>query len=408
MSFSRASLRLPLEWALSLLPLALPLYLLRFRIGPLPTTGLEIILLFLIGAFSVAYGLRGWREGIQALKAWRWPTLAWFLASLLAVFVAPSLVSGLGLWRAYVLEPLLIFTMLPMVLPRMEQRQRLQYSFFALVIPLVVWAVVQFITGQGIPHPWNVSIENGRRATGPYPFPNALALMLTPIATLLFAEWMQVPKRAWLGFLFCSACVGIALARSEGGGVALFVTGAFILLGYSWGRKIVAAVTLLLAALLSFSTHVRMMVVSELTFKGWSGQVRMIMWKETWQMLKDHWVTGAGFGGYPALFDAYHKKRFIEIFQYPHTILFNVWTETGIAGVMAFGWIIVTWIKERFQALRASNYSKAMIGLAPLLAILIHGLVDVPYFKNDLAMAFWLFAFLARPSDVVTENSLHR
>ena len=32
-------------------------------------------------------------------------------------------------------------------------------------------------------------------------------------------------------------------------------------------------------------------------------------------------VFGAGFGGYPTVFDPYHKKRFIEIFQYPHTIV---------------------------------------------------------------------------------------
>jgi len=51
---------------------------------------------------------------------------------------------------------------------------------------------------------------------------------------------------------------------------------------------------------------------------------------------------------------------------------------------LAFGWIVVTWVRKRIS----------WIAMAPLVAILVHGLVDVPYFKNDLAMAFWLLVFL--------------
>jgi hypothetical protein len=29
-----------------------------------------------------------------------------------------------------------------------------------------------------------------------------------------------------------------------------------------------------------------------------------------------------------------------------------------------------------------------------LVVVVVHGMVDVPYFKNDLAMLFWTLAFL--------------
>jgi hypothetical protein len=32
--------------------------------------------------------------------------------------------------------------------------------------------------------------------------------------------------------------------------------------------------------------------------------------------------------------------------------------------------------------------------LAAMTAILVHGLVDTPYFKNDLAMMFWLILII--------------
>ena len=113
-------------------------------------------------------------------------------------------------------------------------------------------------------------------------------------------------------------------------------------------------------------------------------------------MLKDHWFFGAGFGGYPTVFDPYHKKRFIEIFQYPHTLVFNFWSETGLLGLAAFTGVVVRWIKECLQVWRKQRATDAMIFFAPLVALLVHGLVDVPYFKNDLALQFWIFAFLAQ------------
>ncbi len=105
-------------------------------------------------------------------------------------------------------------------------------------------------------------------------------------------------------------------------------------------------------------------------------------------MLKDHWFWGAGFGAYPTVFAAYHHVKGIEIFQYPHNILFNFWSETGLSGVAAFGailfgWMIVAWKKGKGMLER-------VLLASPAIAVLIHGLVDVPYFKNDLAIVFWL------------------
>jgi O-antigen ligase len=129
-------------------------------------------------------------------------------------------------------------------------------------------------------------------------------------------------------------------------------------------------------------------IAQEVTMQDWSGYVRKRMWKDTVSMLRDRPVLGAGFGAYPTVFKPYQTTTGIEVFQYPHNILLNLWSETGLLGVIAFGWVIATWVRL--------GHGRVWT-LLPLITILVHGLVDVPYLKNDLAFAFWIFALLATP-----------
>jgi O-antigen ligase len=130
----------------------------------------------------------------------------------------------------------------------------------------------------------------------------------------------------------------------------------------------------------------RRVAEDQLLFKKWSGQVRLVMWKETQTMLADHPVFGAGLGNYPTAIVPYHNATWMEIFQYPHNILLNLWSETGLLGVVAFGWILWTWWRQG-----------RVTTLPVMTALLVHGLVDVPYFKNDLAVTFWILIILTIP-----------
>ena len=372
-------MRALLRW----LPCLLPLYLVRFHIGPLPTTALECVMILLVVWWIATKRFSGFLEGWRRIGSWQTPIVAWMAASLIAAFVAPSVWHGFGLWRAYILEPLLVFVMLADVLRTENDHDALRRSCYAITMALAVWAIMQFVTGIGIPHPWNVSIALGRRATGPFPFPNALALFVAPVACYAFTRFLVHRTRLEAATAFLG-CVAIILARSEGA-FAAFVVVAFLALVHD-RRSRLLGITLALVALASVSLipMARHAFIREVTFHGWSGQVRVMIWKETWQMLKEHPLFGAGFGGYPTVFKPYHRATFIEIFQYPHTILFNVWSETGLLGIVAFGWIIIRWIRR----------AKSFDALAPLLAVLIQGLVDVPYFKNDLSILFWMLIFL--------------
>lgn len=384
------------------LPLVLPTYVVRFRVFGLPSTALEFYVLFLLVAFTFAFGLNGWRRASARIGAWRWPVAAWTIATFAAALWSPDIQNGIGLWRAYVLEPVFILLMMHALLEEERRREMLYRCLSALVVALAVWGVVQFLTGFGIPSPWNVSIADGRRATGPFPYPNALALLVVPIGAWAFGRWLSHRKDGWLLLAALASGVCAVVAKSDGGllalGAAVFVS--LVL----FGRK-TRAIALVLAVIgmlvIGLVPQIREPFLREATFQSWSGQVRLFIWRETRDMLADHWLLGAGFGGYPAVFEPYHKATAIEIFQYPHTILFNFWSETGLPGVVIFIWLIVTWARAGWRG-ASVHRSEA---LAPLVAILVHGLVDVPYFKNDLAMAFWILAFITTSASLSSSRS---
>jgi len=371
------------KWLMVVLPLLLPGYVLRLKLGPLPTTALEICVGVLLITFTLGFGWSGWKDGWKHLKQWQWPMLAWLLTSLLACLWAPSVIGALGLWRAYILEPLLVFVMLPILVASEREKKYFEYALYGLVGWVTLWAAFQFATGVGIPSPWNVAISAGRRATGPFPYPNALALLVVPIGAFAFA------RKYWL--VAAVALFAALLARSDGGVGALLIACWVVLLFDKRWRK--PALGLALAAVLAIGIipQIREPFVKLVTFQDWSGRVRVWMWDETVHMLKDHPLTGAGMGGYPTVVAPYHGHDFIEIFQYPHNILLNFWSETGLLGLIAFGWILWAW----FGYAKGRVSARPLLVLAPLIALLVHGLVDVPYFKNDLAMAFWMIIALS-------------
>lgn len=373
-----------------LFPLLLPAYVVRFQIGMLPTTLVELGLFGLIAAVTIG-DRTVWKEGWKRVKPWRYAAIAWILATLIAVFVAPDHVAAVGLWRAYVLEPLIYFVLLAGCLKTEKDRLRVIQALIAVTTFVFVWALAQFVTGHGIPHPWDTDILT-RRATGPFPFPNAVSLFCAPIAALciglLTLEKIADRTRRW--WLIVGAVSGIGatlLAKSAGGTIAILAASSLALLLNKKTRAWTIG-SIIFALIVAFGVpQIRVPLVRLLSFQDWSGKVRLIIWKETTNMLKDRPIFGAGFGAYPDVIKPYHTATAIEIFQYPHDILLNLWSETGLLGIVAFAWICIVW----FRRSRLSSLAYCL----PLIAILIHGLVDVPYFKNDLAMVFWTLAALA-------------
>ncbi len=406
--------------AFSCLPFALPFYLVRLKIGPLPTTALEMVVLatviaWLFRAQSTGHRAQGKNvltETWAPFRPWRIPVILWLIAGAISVVVPADHVAALGLYRAYFVEPVMLFFVgVGLMNEEGARGAPLRGAIFRnlaiVTIVFGIWAIFQYLTGIGLPAEYAPLAI--RRSVGPFPYPNALALFAAPIVALAFADriagfgvWKlgfglknQTPTSkpqlpllsAWLGWLTVAAgLIAIILAKSDGGLIAVIAAMVVALVMNKRTRVVTIVIASIGAIAIAAIPQVRTPVLNRLLFREWSGEVRVIMWKETVTMLKDRPVFGAGLAAYPATIKPYHKATWMEIFQYPHDILLNLWSETGILGIIAFGWILWRWAWGR-KGVRAWGLRTS---LPVITALLVHGLVDVPYFKNDLAIVFWM------------------
>jgi|GEM_PF-5260873 len=199
-----------------------------------------------------------------------------------------------------------------------------------------------------------------------------LLLLTIPLSTL--ALILSFSRGGWLG-------LGAALA-------------VYIVIKH--GRK--AVIPLLLCAVLSsslaFLTIPRFRTFfqptgNELDLVGDnSTNVRLNLWSRTVDMLSEHLAFGAGLAGFQTAYRERGIPDWEEVTLYPHNIVLNFWSETGLVGLILFFWIVAATIYRLIaHGLNRGLSSEILLFLT---AFLVHGLVDVPYFKNDLSLIFWI------------------
>ena len=439
-----------LNWLIILLPLALPLYVVRFSVGPLPTTFLEIYVLVLTVVWFLSKvksdqgsvtdkspgskipvpssHIRGSLLEIRSsIGKWLWPLVTWLAVTLVAVFVAQDSLAAFGHWRAFMLEPVLVFVILLDTLAGRPHgvalTVRLLRSMAIVTILMGVYAIFQYITGWGIPSPWDVA--EARRATGTFGYPNGLSLFIVPFGIVSFIRFVgllivdhmgSTLQRYVFAIASALALVATVLAKSMGGVLAFGIGVVLTLIIFKKTRIVGIVLTVfgvLAAGLVAWNIygtelHPATIEDSLTASKKWSSSVRIIIWQESFEIIKDNPVLGTGLRSFKTAILPYHTATWMETFPHPHNILLMLWIETGILGLLTFLWLIGTWaqtvIRRRSIVLgpgsdqRQDHVPRTMdrlIWIVPLIVILAHGMVDMPYFKNDLALQFFLLAALA-------------
>ena len=388
-----------LHTGLLLLVAVLPSYLLRTGVFGIPTTLLELLVVTFLIVWLIKRRpkLGDFTSNPQSLP----PVLLLLLAATISVFVAPNLIDALGVWKAYFLEPILLFFVVRYEFNQADLNP--ENLFKALGITAIILSVVgiaQWLTGAGLPIPWDIE----RRVTSVFDYPNALGLYLGPILIIacLYCFKNKRPFSPFWLLVIVLSSIAIALAQSEAAIVSVVAT--LLLAGLL--HKKTRILSLGLVPLSILATLLFPPLLQKITLQDYSGGVRLSQWSETVDILQTHWLLGTGLSGYPTALEPYHQATHLEIFQYPHNIILNIWVELGLLGLITF--LFLAWtVLQRV----ATTYNQQPTIMAPFLALLqmsIHGMVDVPYFKNDLAIMTWiLIAFIlayARPATSKKES----
>lgn len=423
-----------LDLAVLLIIAGTPLYLLRGSLLGVPFTLLEGMILI---AFFVWFFIRDGAKIKSLFKKegkipypYRLEIISVLLVSFTAVIVAGLNNAAFGALKAYFFEPLLVFILIINLFSSDEGRKKIVWSlgFSALIIS--VFAIYQKITGNFISNPFWANVES-RRVTSFFEYPNALGLFLAPLIMMLSGHLISVLPEKKIGekiFLITTislSLLAIFFARSEGALVALIIS-FFVGTLLIKKTRIIAIVLAVIVSIGIFSyAPLRDFTITKITLNDLSGQIRKQQWIETKKMFSaGHFWLGAGLSNYQTTVTPYHQEGIFlknndpnwlekirssedfrkqmwqptEIYLYPHNILLNFWTEIGLLGALLFLWIIVKFLWQSFKIyLKEKEVSKKYLALGLLtsmLVIVIHGLVDVPYFKNDLSVLFWLMIAL--------------
>lgn len=380
-----------MQTLLLLIIATLPSYLIRFEILGIPSTLLEgmLLLFFIVWTITRRPSIKQLLPPTKHLL----PILLLLLAACIGTLISPNTTSAIGILKAYFIEPIILFLIL-----RYEfQQTNTQYlvsniykilSLSTLILSLI--AIYQYATGTGIPIPWDIE----RRVTSIFDYPNALGLFLGPIVIITTLKGIQTIKnkhRTTGAFYLTTALtssLAIILAQSEAAIVATIATLLIASIVHKRTRTIGIALSILIAVIAMSYTPIR----AKLLLKDYSGGVRLTQWYETSDLIQDNWLLGTGLSGYPQAFEPYHTATHIEIFQYPHNIILNIWTELGLLGLIAVAWLGYILIKPSGKHPLSTNQ---VIAILALVQMTIHGLVDVPYFKNDLAILTWILIAIA-------------
>ncbi len=371
----------------------------RWHYAFYPTTLLE----HAVAITVIAYIVETWRAGLR--PTWRTPftyaAVLFIIAGALDVFFAPSRTAALGLYRAYIIEPIA----------------------FAFVLVNVVTTARRALTvlgGLGVAGIWVaapnivVVLEALRSHTYDvtqtppvviYTTANALALFLGPLIAVAVAILLHDSDRyarAGSAIFLVIAGPAMLLSFSRGGFLAMAAVAVGLALSHRRRWWLLAGVVVtggLVAAIPPVFHRITLEFqnVEGSTFTGRDGRIEL--WKAALQMLRANPIFGAGLSGYAEKVAPYWNKEHADaLFIDPHNILLNFWAETGLLGVISFAWIMVAGFRTTWRGWRESwpAWKPIQLGiLLALVAIVVHGLVDVPYFKNDLSLEFWTLVAIA-------------
>jgi hypothetical protein len=145
---------------------------------------------------------------------------------------------------------------------------------------------------------------------------------------------------------------------------------------------------------------------------GGSADARVLLWREAVELIRTH-PLGLGLDQ----FYYYHNPEFgrsiidpalvgtsEQYASHPHNLVLDAWLNLGPLGLAALAWLTARGFRAGARALRRGPNPLALGVLAAMAAALVHGVVDVFYFVEDLAIVFWLLLALAEREETRNEG----
>jgi putative inorganic carbon (HCO3(-)) transporter len=124
-----------------------------------------------------------------------------------------------------------------------------------------------------------------------------------------------------------------------------------------------------------------------------SSAYRVNIWRGSYKLLKEYWLTGIGLGPGPfkKLIHYYIK---LDLPTHSHMVPLQIWLEAGLAGILAFIWLIARLVKKGMTDIfnKKDRYLGNVMAacIASLAGVLTIGMVEYVWFYSRVQSMFWI------------------
>ncbi|WP_029453242.1 O-antigen ligase family protein [Clostridium algidicarnis] len=279
-------------------------------------------------------------------------------------------------------------------------------NYFVMTGIICIFGIIQFFTGKGI-STTVIIMDKVNRVQSTLGNPNAFGAFLVisffPLLSLLISE--KSKKIKWFyGFNLLLISINIVLSFSRNSWLAWTIGIVVLALLYSY--KFLYILALGGAGALVFpSMRGRLLQFTDVS----QNMSRINIWRVALKMIKEHPFKGIGNGNFSALYDNYVEKYpelwMEDIKGYPsHNSFLKVFSELGVFAFIIFialmGRIIktVNFLRKNLKGYYGEFYTGFFISL---IVMIILNLFDNIFFAPQVAVHFWIFAFIA---EYIREN----
>jgi len=383
-----------INFGIYLIVFCLPLYLVRFKIGWVPFNVSEILIyiLFVLWLFLRNAEVRPLQR--SDLGFWT-PVFLIFFGVTIATLFSSDLQTSAGIFKGWFLAPLLFFIV---VINQIKTKEQIRNILVSLTLSGAIVALISLF------YWFNNILTYDGRLQGFYNSANYLAMYLSPILILSLCLYSFLNKKVLRVVLFIVNCllfIVIYLTYSYGAWLGIGLALIFITLARKHKKLVLILLFLIVLGLILQIPSQKFQGFVDLSYP--SLESRLVIWQSAWEIAKDNSLIGIG----PGMFQKHYLDYQVRFAPYPewsvpqpHNIFLAFWLQTGLLGLIGFVWLMVIFFKNalRSDLCKGRTSIERILGsvlIAAMLYVLIHGLVDTTYWKNDLAVVFWLITALS-------------
>ncbi|MCK4635274.1 MAG: O-antigen ligase family protein [Candidatus Moranbacteria bacterium] len=371
--------------------ISIPLYQIRVNIfiTSLSLLSLAELILIMFGIFIYRRELKI----IYLKEKYFFNLILSLLAILLLSVLKTNTIHAYGIFIEWFLLPILASFIILIYLRQNENKilllkKMITFIFFAVsVVALFYW--------------FKKDLTFDDRLKTFYLSPNHLAMFISSTIFIVFSLIYEIKNKLIKILLAIIILIGILILFKTNSIINLLAVfmAINIYLIYFYRKSFILIVSIFLTISLIFISVQHKIPNVETVFKKNSGSSRLVIYTVSLNLARKNLFIGKNLGNFQNKYLA--QQQFYPPYPEwavptPHNfILMNLFSG-GLIFTILFILIIVYWIFKMFIKLgKAKNKQKIIfLYILTILVIIIQGIFDTPYWKNDLSFIFWIVIIL--------------